>query len=154
MINEQVLKYLDQSILCWLATSSSGSPNVSPKEVFTAYNNQSIIIANIASPNTVRNINANPNVCLSFIDILVQKGFQIKGTATILTRDDSEYTAMESKLLDITKGKFPFSSITHILPKKIKPILAPSYLLYPDTTTEQQQIEQAKVAYRLTTTPK
>lgn len=154
MLNEPVLKYLHQSILCWLATSSSDHPNVSPKEVFTDYNKQSIIIANIASPNTVRNIKVNPNVCLSFIDVLVQKGYQIKGMATIKTSKDPDYKPMENKLLEITKGKFPFSSITQIIPISIKPILAPSYLLYPESTTEQQQIEQAKIAYGLTVTPK
>jgi len=151
MLTKNVLEYLNKSVLCWLATASSeGVPNVSPKEVFTDFQQQSIIIANIASPNTVKNIKANPQVCLSFIDILIQKGFQIKGTAEIITAKHSSFQQMEGKLLEMTKGKFPFSSITQISPEKIKPILAPSYLLYPETTSEEKQIELAKIAYSLT----
>jgi len=35
-------------------------------------------------------------------------------------------------------------------PEKTKLILAPSYFLYPETTTEENQIKQAKIAYGLT----
>ena len=71
-MNDDVKKYINQSVLCWLATSSSENiPNVSPKEVFTYLENNSIIIANIASPQSVRNIKQNPNVCLGFIDLIV-----------------------------------------------------------------------------------
>jgi len=151
LLSAPVVDYINRSILCWLATvSSEGIPNVSPKEVFTDYKTKSIIIANIASPNTVKNIRENPNVCLSFIDVLVQKGYQIKGKAELVTSKHPDFKSMEQKLLEMTGGKFPFSSITQILPETIKPILAPSYLLYPDITTEKQQIAYAKIAYRLT----
>jgi predicted pyridoxine 5'-phosphate oxidase superfamily flavin-nucleotide-binding protein len=36
MITDDVKKYIDQSVLCWLATSNAqNEPNVSPKEMFT-----------------------------------------------------------------------------------------------------------------------
>lgn len=73
-------------------------PNVSPKEVFTYYETDTIIIANIASPQSVRNIHENENVCVSFIDILVQKGYQIKGKAEIITSSAVEFSTMEKAL--------------------------------------------------------
>ncbi|MEM6806907.1 MAG: pyridoxamine 5'-phosphate oxidase family protein, partial [Bacteroidota bacterium] len=76
MIGEDLKNYLDRSVLCWLATSSADNiPNVSPKEAFLLYQNESIIIANIASPQTVKNIKENEQVCLSILDIFTQKGF-------------------------------------------------------------------------------
>jgi len=111
-LTTKIKKYINKSVLCWLASSSSDNfPNVSPKEIFTYYKD-SIIIANIASPGTVKNIQVNPQVCISFIDILVQKGFQLKGTAAIIKKSDSEFEALEEILLQMTKGKFPFASIT------------------------------------------
>ncbi|MEM9340136.1 MAG: pyridoxamine 5'-phosphate oxidase family protein, partial [Bacteroidota bacterium] len=87
-MNPEVKKSIEESVLCWLATSTpSGEPNVSPKEVFSPYGDHHIIVANIASPNTVKNILSNANVCISFIDIFVQKGFQIKGKARIVKED-------------------------------------------------------------------
>lgn len=144
---EEIKAYIDRSVLCWLATASAeGIPNVSPKEIFSFYGAEQIIIANIASPQSMRNIRENNQVCLSFIDILVQKGFQLKGKAEIVKKTEPEFHEMEKVLLKMTGGKFPFSSIISITIKEVKPILAPKYILYPETT-EEEQIASAKKAY-------
>jgi len=56
--------------LCWLATvSEEGVPNVSPKELFVFEGEKHLLIANIASPQSVKNIQANCQVCVSGINI-------------------------------------------------------------------------------------
>lgn len=146
-LTAEVKKYIKKSVLCWLATSSKdNTPNVSPKEIFNHYKDDCIIIANIASPQTVRNIKENKNVCVSFIDVLVQKGFQVKGKAKIVSTGDIEFAEMERILTKMTGGNFPFATITKIKLEEVKPIIAPKYVLYPETT-EEQQIESAKEAY-------
>lgn len=146
-LTNEIKECINKSVLCWLATASSENiPNVSPKEVFNHYESDKIIIANIASPQTIKNILVNKNVCVSFIDILIQKGFQIKGKADIIKKKDSEFVKMEDILTKMTGGKFPFSSIIKISVEQIKPIIAPKYLLYPETT-EKEQIESAKKTY-------
>lgn len=148
-ITSELKKSIDKSVLCWLATVSlDGEPNVSPKEIFNYYKTDSIIIANIASPQSVKNIKQNKNVCLSFIDVLVQKGFQVKGTAEIIDKTNTEFQEMENILTQMTEGKFPFTTITKITISQTKPIIAPKYILYPETT-EEEQIESAKKAYGL-----
>jgi len=58
--------YFDQFVLCWLATvSEKGVPNVSPKELFIFEQEKQLLIANIASPQSVKNIRANPQVYVS-----------------------------------------------------------------------------------------
>ena len=147
MLTQEIKNYIDKSVLCWLASSSSENiPNVSPKEVFTYYGTSNIIIANIASPQTVRNIKANNKVCISFIDVFIQKGFQLKGVAEIITKANEEFKELENVLLEMTGGKFPFASITKITIQKTKAIIAPRYILFPETT-EEEQIESAKKTY-------
>lgn len=149
MLTPEIKASIDKSVLCWLATSSeTNMPNVSPKEVFNYYKSDAIIIANIASPQTIKNIKENNQVCVSFIDIFVQKGFQIKGIAEIIEKQHLDFNAMEAILMEMTQGKFPFSSITKITIEKVKPIIAPKYVLYPETT-EAEQIESAKKAYNI-----
>lgn len=149
MISDAVIRSIDKSVLCWLATvSSDGIPNVSPKEVFTHYKSELIIVANIASPQTVKNILDNEKVCISFIDILVQKGYQLKGNAKIISKNDIDFSAYENELLKITEGKYPFKTITQIRVNKTKEIIAPRYILYPDTK-EEMQIASAKKTYGL-----
>lgn len=146
-LTEENKKFMDRSVLCWLATvSNKHIPNVSPKEIFTYYQTDKVIIANIASPQTVKNIKVNKNVCVSFIDILVQKGYQIKGKAAIVDSSDPEFSNMHKALIKMTKGKFPFKTITKINIEQVKSIIAPKYTLYPETT-ENEQIESAKKAY-------
>ena len=146
-LTKEIKEYIDKSVLCWLATvSAENIPNVSPKEIFNYFGIDEIIIANIASPQTVRNIKQNENVCISFIDILVQKGFQIKGKAEIIEKSDSDFLKREKALTEMTGGKFPFATITKITIEQIKPIIAPKYILFPETT-ETEQVESAKTTY-------
>ena len=148
-LTKEIKAAIDDSVLCWLATSSADNmPNVSPKEIFCYFEDDTIIVANIASPQTVKNIRANKNVCISFIDILKQKGFQLKGAAEIIEKSATDFSKMEKMLLHLTEGKFPFATITKITITSSKPIIAPKYLLYPNTT-EEQQIESAKKSYGL-----
>ncbi|WP_273565460.1 pyridoxamine 5'-phosphate oxidase family protein [Maribacter halichondriae] len=143
-LTTEIKEYINRSVLCWLASvSTENVPNVSPKEIFNYYGTDKIIIANIASPQTIRNIRQNENVCLSFIDILVQKGFQLKGKARIIGKTDSEFLEMEKILTEMTGGNFPFATITEITLVQVKPIIAPKYMFYPETT-EAEQIESAK----------
>lgn len=147
-LTSAIKKYIDQSVLCWLATASADNiPNVSPKEIFMVYDEETIIIANVASPQTAKNIQQNPNVCLSFIDVLVQKGYQLKGKAVVVSKNDTEFTALETPILKITQGKFPFVSIFKMTVESTKPIVAPRYVLYPEETTEASQIDSAKKSY-------
>ncbi len=149
MLTQAVKKSMDQSVLCWLATSSADAhPNVSPKEIFTYYGEDIILIANIASPNSLRNIKVNPKVCVSFIDILVQKGFQVKGHATIVTKEVTNFSIYHDLLYQIAGPNFPFSSLFEVKIEQVKPIIAPKYILFPDTT-EAAQIESAKRLYKL-----
>lgn len=146
-LGPNVLKLLDESVLCWFATSSStGQPSVSPKEVFAAYSNDSIVIANIASPNSARNIRENPRGCVSFVNVFTQKGFQIKGSAHYLKNSDEGYAEIEQLLLKITLGMFPFKSVFRVMAQEVKEILAPRYRLYPETT-ERDQIASAMIRY-------
>lgn len=147
-LTSKIKDSIQKSVLCWLATASDENiPNVSPKEIFNYFEN-AIIVANIASPQTIKNIKQNNKVCISFIDILKQKGFQLKGTAEIINASYSEFSKMKTILERMTHGKFPFTLIIKITVKETKQIIAPKYLLYPETT-EAEQIESAKKTYGL-----
>lgn len=149
MFTKQVLESIDNSVLCWLATSDeSGAPNVSPKEVFAAHGDNVLAIANIASPQSAKNVRGNAKVCVAFVDILVQKGFQVFGEAVIVRKTDSEFEALAAPLMQITQGKFPFATLFKISVSRVKPIISPRYVLYPETT-ESAQIASALETYRI-----
>lgn len=145
---ENLQALVDKSILCWLATvDAEGQPNVSPKEVFVLQDATHLLIANIASPNSVRNVRQNARVCVSLLDIFVQKGAKLYGTAQEILPDQPEFSALEGLLLPLTEGLFPIHSILRIEITRTAEILAPSYWMYPESTTEAKQIASAMQQY-------
>ena len=148
MLPPELQTSANASILCWLATADAeGQPNVSPKEIFTCFNHEHLVIANIASPKSVRNIAVNPRVCVSFVDVFAQKGFKVWGTARDVHRQDAEFATWAAPLQAMAGARFPIQSVIVVHATGVEPVLAPSYRLYPDETTEQSQVAAAMRAY-------
>lgn len=137
-----------RSVLCWLATADAdGQPNVSPKEVWTIADEQHVVVAHIASPVSARNIAEQPQVCLSFVDVWVQKGFKLLGTAQEVRADDPAFSAWAAPLLAMVGQRFVIRSVLVIRVTSVAAIVAPSYRFFPDETSEASQIEAAMHTY-------
>ena len=148
MLTAEVQNCAARSVLCWLATvDAKGQPNVSPKEIFAVLDSEHLVIANIASPASVRNIEVNPLVSVSFIEIFVQKGFKIAGIARNVRRQDTEFSRWAAPLEVMAGARFLIHSVMVVRATAIEPILAPSYRLYPTETTEQSQVASGMRAY-------
>lgn len=147
MLDPAIKKSIEESVLCWLATvSEAGEPNVSPKEMFVAYDDKHLLIANIASPRSVKNIRTNPMVCVSLIEIFKQKGYKLTGQARIIEAGADNYAEKLQALRQLGGEGFPVKSIIEIEVNRAQPIIAPSYWLFPDSS-EQKQIDQAMKSY-------
>jgi predicted pyridoxine 5'-phosphate oxidase superfamily flavin-nucleotide-binding protein len=110
MLDNAIKQYISKSVLCWLATCDrNGIPNVSPKELFTYQGDQFLLIANIASPGSVKNILENPQVCVSFIDVFLQKVYKLKGRARIVEKDAPDFSSKLKPLTGLFTDKSPFS---------------------------------------------
>lgn len=136
-----------QSVLCWLATAdANGQPNVSPKEVFAVADPEHLVIAHIASPVSVRNLAQNPKACVSVLDVFVQKGLKLHGTAQLIQPDDARFADNARPLLALTGGRFPIRAVIRFRVESVAPILAPSYTFIPGTT-EAAQVAAALATY-------
>lgn len=146
-IDDAVRTDIENSVLCWLATvSPAGTPNVTPKEIFSAYGDDRIVVADIASANTVRNLRAHPTACVSFIDVFRQRGFKIVGTSTILGPEEEDFAVVGGQLLRMAGADFPIRHVISIQVEQVSRIWAPSYRLFPDRT-EQDQMQNAYSTY-------
>ncbi len=136
-------------ILCWLATVDDDMlPNVSPKEMFLYDGSSNFYIANIASPNSEKNIQLNNKVCVCILDIFRQVGLQMKGVATVFKPKSTVY---KKKVVDFHHKfgtRFNIKSIIHIDIDSTKEMVAPSYLFCPQTTS-YDMIEDALKSYRI-----
>ena len=149
MLDKETKIYIEKSVLCWLATSDNDNfPNVSPKEMFTHFGKNKLLIANIASPNSIKNILQNNKVCVSFVDVFIQKGYKIKGEAVFINKEHLDFEYKKTVLTNIYSDKFSINGIIEIEIKKIETIKAPSYILFPEIT-EEQQIDSAMKTYKV-----
>jgi predicted pyridoxine 5'-phosphate oxidase superfamily flavin-nucleotide-binding protein len=145
-VNQEVSWHqsLGGCVLCWLATvDAQGQPNVSPKEVFAALDEQHLVIAHIASPTSVKNMLQNHKVCISLIDIFVQKGWKLLGHTQYVHSSDEVFDDYAKPLLPLAGDQFKIQGVFLVTVEQAHPIIAPSYRFYPDTTTVQAQIEAA-----------
>ena len=148
MLTPDVPQAASRSVLCWLATvDTHGQPNVSPKEIFAVFDAQHLVVANIASPTSVRNLQHSPKVCLSFIDIFVQKGCKVTGHARYVARAHADFAHWAQPLLPLAGPRFPLHGVIVVQALTVEPIVAPSYRLYPEDTTEASQIASALKTY-------
>ncbi|MEM0964274.1 MAG: pyridoxamine 5'-phosphate oxidase family protein [Bacteroidota bacterium] len=147
MLTDEHRASVEACVLCWLATSGAdGFPSVSPKETFSHFGDREILIANIASRNSVQNLLATPKVCVSFVHVFRQRGFKVQGTATYLQETDPGYRERLAPLRAIAGDAYPIHGIISVRTEHIEPILAPSYFLFPDET-EADKVAAAKRTY-------
>lgn len=75
-----------QQRLGFVATvSGDGRPNLSPKGTTTLWDDDHLMFADLASPETVKNLLVNPHVEVNVVDPILRKGFRFKGTGTVYT---------------------------------------------------------------------
>jgi predicted pyridoxine 5'-phosphate oxidase superfamily flavin-nucleotide-binding protein len=116
-VDPEVRTEAETAVLCWLATVyPTGTPNVTPKEIFAFYGDEHLVIADIASSNSVRNIRNHRPVCVSFVNIFQQRGFKLVGIATIVGREDEDFPILGAKLLRMAGSSFP---IRHVISVRI-----------------------------------
>ncbi len=86
-------------------------------------------------------------MCLSFVDVLVQKGYKLQGTARDVLPDAPDFAQWAAPLQAMVGERFVIRSVLLISVQSVQPIVAPSYWMYPDTTTEAGQVAAAQKTY-------
>ena len=72
--------------MAWVATASSdGVPNTTPKGSVHVIDDEHLVFADLFSRKTRENLKANPKVAVTVVDEKSYKGYQLKGSAELLT---------------------------------------------------------------------
>lgn len=148
-INETVKQEIENAVLCWLATvDEDGFPTVSPKQIWDCYDANTLVVADIASPGSVRNIQQNPAACVSFLDVFRQKGFKLIGTARIVPPQDPAFPDLSAKLVAAAGERFEVRNVIALNVTRARPIIAPSYALYRASEHDMKQDAYATYGVR------
>lgn len=140
MLGPDAIELFRRAVLCWLATADGqGRPSVSPKEIFVPVSATEILIADIASPRSVRNIHGRAAVCVAAIDVFEQTGFQAYGEARVVDQADPGFEALAAPLRALAGPRFPVRAVIQVEVQMVSPILAPSLWMYPDTSSSERR---------------
>ena len=125
-ISESIKKFLNAQKLGYVATvSENGTPNLSPKGTIIAWDGNTLAFADIRSPNTMRNLEKNPNLEINVVDPLLRKGFRFKGQGKII-KNGQTYEAILNHYREIGI-KSQIGSIVLIEVSEILEVISPLY---------------------------
>ncbi len=136
MITQKIKDFLDLHRLGYVATvGSDGKPNLSPKGTIIAWTSEVLAFADIRSPDTMKNLQSNPNVEINVIDPLLRKGYLFQGQARII-KDNSLYEEILTHYRK--KGiKSPINSIVLVDVSDVSEVISPLY----DMGISEQEIK-------------
>ena len=134
MITEKIRKFVSQQKLGFVATvSQDGTPNLSPKGTISVLNENTLVFANIRSPQTIENLEKNPSIEINIVDPFSRRGYRFKGIAKIIS-DGEEY----KKILLSYKQNGIKTTIKSIVMVNVKQILEVTSPLYDVGYTEEE----------------
>jgi predicted pyridoxine 5'-phosphate oxidase superfamily flavin-nucleotide-binding protein len=130
-INEEMRRIIEEQRLCFAATTcEDGTANLSPKGTVTVLDDDHLMFADLASPQTVKNLRTNPSIEINVVDPVIRKGFRFKGRGIVV--DPGE--RFDQLLERFTSGSRPVrdakARIRHIVVIEVEralPLVSPAY---------------------------
>jgi predicted pyridoxine 5'-phosphate oxidase superfamily flavin-nucleotide-binding protein len=140
VLTDDMKRVVREQSLAFVATvCPDGSPNVSPKGTITVWDDDHLIFADIASPNTMANLAQNAAVELNVVDPLVRKGYRFKGHASVLTGGPELDNAL--RFLQRERGSDPtrIRAVAIVKVERAAALISPSYM---GGATEQDVVDR------------
>ena len=100
--------------LAWVATAShEGEPNVTPKGTLKLMDEHHVLFADLFSLKTRKNLLENNKVAVTVVDAATAKGYQLKGTAEVVTSGPL-FESTSKQLAESPQGLPPLHHVVKI----------------------------------------
>lgn len=120
------------------SVTAGGRPNVSPKGTFVVLDEHTIAFGEIRSPQTLMNIQTNPELEVNFVDQFTRKGVRIRGAAELVRSDTDAFNEIIKHWVKIWGDLADRINVIVKIPvDQAKPLTSPSY---DDGATEEAMI--------------
>lgn len=141
-ITDDMKSLVERTMLCFVATvNEDNTPNLSPKGSLRVIDGK-LYFANIASPQTMRNLKRNPSIEINVIDSFSRRGYRFKGKASILHPDDAEFSPLASWVLTSHGPTVPVHDVVRVDIENARPILSPAYTC-SDPVPDEEDVRKA-----------
>lgn len=125
-ITEEIREFVNKVKLGFVASvTPEGEPNLSPKGTTMAWDDHHLVFADIHSPGTSHNLQANPSVEVNVVDMFTRKGFRFKGKGEVISKG----TLFDAVVLHYRDAgsKHIINNIVVIKVDQVLPIFSPAY---------------------------
>jgi predicted pyridoxine 5'-phosphate oxidase superfamily flavin-nucleotide-binding protein len=128
-LTPEVRRFVLEQRLGFVATvRADGGPNLSPKGTTTVWDEDHLMFADLASPQTIANLRRDPRVEVNVVDPIVRKGYRFRGTGEV--HEDGPAFDRAIRLLAAqgsTLGADRVRSIVVIEVSEVRPLVSPAY---------------------------
>jgi len=137
------IRMIEMWRLGFVATvTAGGRPSVSPKGTFVVLDDETIAFGEIRSPQTLTNLQTQPELEVNFVDHFTRKGVRIRGKAEILRRGSVAFEAIYPNWVELWGDlAMRINVIVKIPVDATKPLSTPPY---DDGVTEDEFIAMYK----------
>jgi hypothetical protein len=128
ILTEDMKRVVREQRLGFIATvCPDGTPNLSPKGTTAVLDDDHLVFADLRSPQTIRNLRANPGIEINVVDQFVRKGYRFKGTAEVLTEgvrfDEVVASFQRDREIDPARVR----AVVVMAVTKAEPLISPAY---------------------------
>lgn len=128
-----------------------GTPNLSPKGTTAVWDDEHVVFLDLASPQTVGNIEAgNPVVEINVIDPILRKGYRFKGPATVLRDGPVHEDVVRAYETERGIDRRRINAVVLVRVEHVAPVVSPAY---DDGSTEAEIAQRSLDLYGLMRTP-
>jgi predicted pyridoxine 5'-phosphate oxidase superfamily flavin-nucleotide-binding protein len=131
LINPEMRRIVEEQRLGFAATiCEDGTANLSPKGTVTVLDDDHLMFADLASPQTVKNLRMNPSIEINVVDSVIRKGFRFKGRGIVVDpgkRFDQLLERFTSGARAVRDAKARIRHIVVIEVERALPVVSPAY---------------------------
>jgi uncharacterized protein len=129
VLTEDMKRVVREQSLAFVATvSPDGSPNLSPKGTITVWDDDHLVFADIASPNTIANLEHNGEIELNIVDPVVRKGYRFRGRASVIRSGPEFDEALQFLVRTRGTDTSRVRAVAMIEVERAAALISPSYM--------------------------
>jgi glutathione S-transferase len=142
ILTEEMKQFVQEQRLAYIATvCADGTPNLSPKASTTVWDDDHLILADLRSPQTIKNLQQNASLEVNIVDPISRKGYRFKGKAEVHT----EGRLFEEGVAFYRRRQLanPIQAIVLITVEHALPVSSPAY----DLGTSELAVRETFFSY-------
>jgi predicted pyridoxine 5'-phosphate oxidase superfamily flavin-nucleotide-binding protein len=128
ILDDDMKRVVREQSLGFVATvCPDGTPNLSPKGTTAIWDDDHLVFVDLASPQTMANLNQNPAVEINVVDPISRKGYRFKGRAAVYSDGPvfAEVVAFYERERDLAPSRVHGVAIVAV--EQAAPVISPAY---------------------------